>query len=79
MIVRQVPVAFCFTIYWTDPDDGVAATFRTCKAAVASTLGAVARALVAGRGGTAITSPRRSAGRAGTGCPAALRLAASMI
>jgi hypothetical protein len=42
MIVRDVPVTFCFTINWNGPDDGVAAMFGRCRDAVAGVLAAVA-------------------------------------
>ena len=42
MVVRDVPVTFCFTINWTGPDGGVAAMFGQYRDAVAGILGAVA-------------------------------------
>jgi hypothetical protein len=38
MLVRGVPVTFCFTINWTGPADGVASTFEAYKNAVADAL-----------------------------------------
>ena len=45
MIVRGVPVTFCFTINWTGPNDGVSAVFETYKNAVAKTLSEAAKAV----------------------------------
>ena len=45
MIVRQVPVTFCFTINWTGPDESVASVFPAYKAAVADALSEAARAI----------------------------------
>ena len=42
MIVRGVPVTFCFTVNWSGPDDGVAAMFGQYRDAVTRVLGAVA-------------------------------------
>jgi beta-lactamase class A len=44
MVVHSTPVAFCFTINWTGPDDGVSAVFEGYKNAVAETLREAARA-----------------------------------
>jgi beta-lactamase class A len=44
MIVGKVPVAFCFTINWTGPNDGVAAIFQAYKAAVTDVLHEAAQA-----------------------------------
>ena len=48
MIVRGVPVTFCFTINWRGPDEGVAAMFGAYRAAVAGVLAAVAARIGAG-------------------------------
>jgi len=45
MVVREVPVTFCFTINWRGPDDGVAPMFERYREAVAGVLDAVADAL----------------------------------
>ena len=45
MIMRQVPVTFCFTINWTGPDDSVASVFPAYKTAVADALREAAQAL----------------------------------
>lgn len=42
MIVREVPVTFCFTINWRGPQDGVAPMFERYRDAVAGVLAAVA-------------------------------------
>jgi beta-lactamase class A len=48
MIVRGVPVTFCFTINWSGPDEGVATMFGTYRDAVAGVLAAVAARIGAG-------------------------------
>jgi beta-lactamase class A len=44
MIVKGVPVAFCFTINWMGKDDTIGPTFNAYKAAVADVLGEAAKA-----------------------------------
>jgi beta-lactamase class A len=45
MMVRGVPVTFCFTINWTGPADGVASAFEGYKNSVAHALNAAAKAI----------------------------------
>jgi beta-lactamase class A len=45
MIVKGVPVAFCFTINWTGKDDTIGPTFNAYKAAVAAVLSEAAKAV----------------------------------
>ena len=45
MIVRQVPVTFCFTINWTGPAESVGSVFPAYKAAVADALSEAAQAI----------------------------------
>jgi beta-lactamase class A len=45
MMVRGVPVTFCFTINWTGPTDGVPSTFEAYKNSVAEALNAAAKAI----------------------------------
>jgi beta-lactamase class A len=46
MMVRGVPVTFCFTINWTGPADGVASVFEAYKNSVAEALNAAAKAIL---------------------------------
>lgn len=43
MIVRDVPVTFCFTINWNGPDEGIAAMFGKYREAIAGVLLEVAK------------------------------------
>lgn len=45
MMVKGVPVAFCFTINWTGKDDSVGPTFNAYKGAVAEVLSEAAKAI----------------------------------
>jgi beta-lactamase class A len=45
MMVRGVPVTFCFTINWTGPADGVPSAFEAYKNSVAEALNAAAKAV----------------------------------
>jgi beta-lactamase class A len=45
MVVRTVPVTFCFTINWNGPDDSVSTVFPAYKKAVADALQAAAQAI----------------------------------
>jgi beta-lactamase class A len=46
MIVRGVPLTFCFTINWTGPADGVASVFEAYKNSVAEALNAATKAIL---------------------------------
>jgi beta-lactamase class A len=45
MIVRKVPVTFCFTINWTGPSDSVGGIFQSYKTAVADVLQEAAKSI----------------------------------
>jgi beta-lactamase class A len=45
MMVRGVPVTFCFTTNWTGPADGVPSAFEAYKNSVAEALNAAAKAI----------------------------------
>ena len=45
MMIRGVPVTFCFTINWTGPADGVPSAFEAYKNSVAEALNAAAKAV----------------------------------